>query len=122
MNISNCPFCIDANHECITAVLGSVYSMRDLNPVTEGHLLIIPFRHTADFFSMTRFEQYDALELADTLRQRLLQRDPTVSGFNLGVNCGEAAGQTIQHAHVHLIPRRVCDTSSPQGGVRCVVP
>ena len=82
----------------------------------------IPFRHTEDFFSMTSRERGDADDLLRILRNRIMSMDSTVTGFNVGVNCGESAGQTIPHAHIHLIPRREGDTPSPRGGVRGVIP
>jgi diadenosine tetraphosphate (Ap4A) HIT family hydrolase len=71
---------------------------------------------------MTSQERRDAEELVLLLRERILSSDPTVLGFNVGANCGEVAGQTVPHAHVHLIPRRRGDTPRPRGGVRGVIP
>ncbi|MFZ0449517.1 MAG: HIT family protein [Desulfatiglandaceae bacterium] len=82
-----------------------------------------PRRHTPDFFTMTPRERRDAEALILWLKDDdILKHDPSVVGFNLGINCGEAAGQTIMHAHVHLIPRRLGDTPNPRGGVRGVIP
>lgn len=106
----------------VVATLGNVYAIRDLNPVTEGHLLIIPARHSADFFTMSHEEKIDAFTLAQELGEKIRKDDPSVLGFNLGMNCGEVAGQTLMHAHIHLIPRRAKDTPSPRGGVRGVIP
>lgn len=86
------------------------------------HMLIIPFRHTADFFSMTSQERRGAEDLIRIMRNKISLEDSSVSGFNVGVNCGESAGQTIFHAHIHLIPRRDGDTPNPRGGVRGVIP
>ncbi|MDO3380535.1 HIT family protein [Geoalkalibacter halelectricus] len=85
-------------------------------------MLIIPVRHTDDYFSMTREERIHADELLRILKEKILQEDRGVTGFNVGINCGESAGQTVMHAHVHLIPRRDGDTPCPRGGVRGVVP
>jgi len=75
------------------------------------------------FFTMTPRERRDAEALILWLKDDdILKHDPSVVGFNLGINCGEAAGQTIMHAHVHLIPRRLGDTPNPRGGVRGVIP
>jgi diadenosine tetraphosphate (Ap4A) HIT family hydrolase len=71
---------------------------------------------------MTPEEHRDAEDLLAKLRKQILESDPTVVGFNVGANCGEAAGQTIEHAHIHLIPRRAGDTPVPKGGVRGVIP
>lgn len=117
-----CVFCSESRVEAAVAVRGSVFAIEDLYPVTKGHLLIIPHRHTPDFFSMTEAEKVDALSLLDELSRRVRVSDPNIAGFNIGMNCGEAAGQTIMHAHVHLIPRRRGDTPNPRGGVRGVIP
>jgi diadenosine tetraphosphate (Ap4A) HIT family hydrolase len=103
------------------ATNGSVLALRDLYPVT-GHLLILPIRHTPDLFSMTSDERVQALELIDTMRCEAQLEDPSILGFNVGVNCGVVAGQTVMHAHIHLIPRRAGDTADPRGGVRRVIP
>lgn len=71
---------------------------------------------------MTSAERSDALELIERLREELLNNDRSILGFNLGMNCGLAAGQTVMHAHIHLIPRRDGDTIDPRGGVRGVIP
>ncbi|CAM3871917.1 HIT family protein [Alkalicoccus chagannorensis] len=93
----------------------------DKYPVTEGHVLIIPKRHTADYFDLTPMEQESMQRLLEAMRMRLLfQFRP--DGFNVGINCGRAAGQTIFHVHMHLIPRRSGDMDDPAGGVRGVIP
>jgi diadenosine tetraphosphate (Ap4A) HIT family hydrolase len=122
MNPSDCPFCNQDIKSRIVAEHGSVFAVYDRFPVTEGHLLILPKRHTADWFSLTEEERHDAEKLILCLREKLLADDPTISGFNIGVNCGASAGQTIFHAHIHLIPRRDGDTDDPRGGVRGVIP
>lgn len=85
-------------------------------------MLIIPRRHTPDFFSLTAEERRDSEVLILALRKRILKSDPDVTGFNIGVNCGVSAGQTIMHAHIHLIPRRDRDIPNPRGGIRGVIP
>ncbi len=100
----------------------SVFAVKDNFPVSQGHLLVIPFRHSPDFFSMTSREKMEAADLIRILQKKISQDDPSVTGFNLGVNCGISAGQTIMHAHIHLIPRRDGDTPDPRGGVRGVIP
>ena len=71
---------------------------------------------------MTKEEQADANNLVASLQKKILQKDPTVTGFNIGINNGESAGQTVFHCHIHLIPRRDGDTPEPRGGVRGVIP
>jgi diadenosine tetraphosphate (Ap4A) HIT family hydrolase len=102
--------------------LDSVVAIKDGYPVSEGHLLIITKRHTPDYFTMTSAERKDAENLLRILRNKIAKKDESVTGFNVGVNCGESAGQTVWHAHIHLIPRRDGDTPNPRGGVRGVIP
>ena len=122
MTAKDCPFCNPDIISRIVAEHGSMFAVYDRFPVTEGHLLILPKRHAADWFSLTEEERHDAEKLILCLREKLLADDPTISGFNIGVNCGASAGQTIFHAHIHLIPRRDGDTDDPRGGVRGVIP
>ena len=117
-----CLFCSSLIRERIVEEMGSVFAIKDHYPVTEGHHLIIPKRHTLDFFSMTEQEKKDTETLLVMLKKRLSEKDGTITGFNIGMNCGESAGQTIFHAHTHLIPRRDGDTEEPRGGVRGVIP
>jgi ATP adenylyltransferase len=84
--------------------------------------LVIPVRHAPDFFSMTDTERREADQLLRLLQGRIRNDDTKVAGFNVGANCGDAAGQTIDHAHIHLIPRRKGDMENPRGGVRGVIP
>lgn len=117
-----CIFCSPDIQSRTVATNGSVFAIEDKYPVTPGHLLIIPYRHTEDYFSMTQEEKQDAEELLGVLRSKVLEEDKSVAGFNVGMNCGESAGQTVMHAHIHLIPRRKGDTPDPRGGVRGCVP
>jgi len=94
----------------------------DAFPVTPLHALVIPKRHAADYFDLKQPEFNALNRLIDTHRASSLEMDPTILGFNIDVNCGEAAGQTIFHCHIHLIPRRLGDVPSPKGGVRHVIP
>ncbi len=121
-NTTACPFCGDRLNRKIIGDHGTVIAIRDRYPVTEYHTLVIPKRHATDFFTMTSRERRDAEALILSLKNEILKNDPSVTGFNMGVNCGESAGQTIMHAHIHLIPRRDGDTPNPRGGVRGVIP
>ncbi|HOG17636.1 MAG TPA: HIT family protein [Syntrophales bacterium] len=94
----------------------------DKYPVSEGHTLIVPKRHVADYFEISEKELTAIHELLRARRRQLLEEDRKILGFNIGVNSGEAAGQTIWHCHIHLIPRRAGDTERPRGGVRGVIP
>ena len=97
-------------------------AIRDGFPVTEGHSLVIPRRHVPDYFGLQRDELEACRDLLHQVREGILKGDPSVEGFNIGVNAGEVAGQTIFHCHIHLIPRRRGDVPNPRGGVRHVIP
>ena len=101
-----CMFCSEEVKSRILMEQGTVYVIEDLYPVTHGHLLIIPFRHTLDYFTMTDAERLDAQQVLLALREQITRYDSTVKGFNIGINCGVAAGQSVLHAHIHFIPRR----------------
>ena len=98
------------------------YAIRDGFPVTEGHTLVIPKRHIEDYFGLSQDEVLACDALIRTLRDDLQGGDPRIVGFNIGMNAGEAAGQTIFHCHIHLIPRREGDVQEPRGGVRHLIP
>jgi ATP adenylyltransferase len=117
-----CPFCPGRLKNRVVAEHGSMLAIADGHPVTEGHLLIIPKRHAPDWLALTEQESRDADALVRILCRRLAQANPRITGFNIGMNCGTSAGQTVFHAHIHLIPRRDGDTPNPQGGVRGVIP
>ena len=117
-----CPFCSPQTVRKAADEHGTVYAIADANPVSDGHILVITKRHVADFFETTPEEQHDALVLLARLRDKLIANDPSIVGFNAGVNCGLVAGQTVMHVHIHLIPRRNGDTPNPRGGVRGVIP
>ncbi|MCF8033879.1 MAG: HIT family protein [Desulfarculaceae bacterium] len=117
-----CRFCSPQVDGLIVNELGSVIAIADKNPVTPGHVLILPRRHTPDYFSLNAEERRDADQLIRLLKARAQQADPVITGFNIGINCGASAGQTIFHAHIHLIPRRDGDVAHPRGGVRGVIP
>ena len=96
-------------------------ALEDGFPVSKGHTLVIPKRHVASFFDL-REEEFSSLkEMLDRVKERL---DATYKpdGYNIGVNVGEAAGQSVFHVHVHVIPRYVGDVANPRGGVRGVIP
>ena len=110
-----CPFChIDEAQMIATNALA--FMVTPLSPATEGHLLAVPRRHVPDYFDLHPSEHLAIQRLLEDGRQRMRDNHSEVSGFNIGINCGEAAGQTVFHAHVHLIPRRVGDVEDPRGG------
>ncbi len=122
MGHEDCPFCGDRKNSRVIATYGTVAAISDKYPVSKYHTLVIPLRHTRDFFTMTAQEKKDAEELLTILRRRIIEQDTSVTGFNIGTNCGLSAGQSLMHAHIHIIPRRDGDTPYPKGGVRGVIP
>ena len=98
------------------------YASYDSYPVTEHHCLIIPKRHIKDYFDLSNDELVACNELIQIVKKEIINRDPSVKGFNLGTNIGKVSGQSILHCHLHLIPRREGDVDNPQGGVRSVIP
>jgi diadenosine tetraphosphate (Ap4A) HIT family hydrolase len=119
-----CLFCDIQNNDRkrIVAENELTYAIRDGFPVTPGHILFIPKRHVIDYFGLVP-EEMNAINLLMATQKQLLQeQDSAIDGFNIGMNCGESAGQTIFHCHVHLIPRRKGDVENPRGGVRHIIP
>jgi len=90
--------------------------------VTDGHTLVIPKRHAEDYFSLKKDELIACDALLRQLRVDIQHDDPLVEGFNIGINSGAVAGQTIFHCHIHLIPRKKGDVENPRGGVRHLIP
>jgi diadenosine tetraphosphate (Ap4A) HIT family hydrolase len=117
----NCLFC-EIPQERIIASNNLAYAIRDGFPVTPLHTLIIPKRHAVDYFELTKDELIACHELIHQLRESITKEDLGVVAFNIGMNAGEASGQTVFHCHTHLIPRRKGDVSSPRGGIRHVIP
>jgi len=115
-----CPFCAIEDHQ-VVASNPLALAFRDRFPVSEGHTLIIPRRHAPTWFDATRDEQVAIIELIDLVKADL-DRRLRPSGYNIGVNVGESAGQTVMHLHVHVIPRFPHDVDDPTGGVRYVIP
>ncbi|HJJ98666.1 MAG TPA: HIT family protein [Methanocorpusculum sp.] len=115
--MTDCPFC---NPNEILLENDLAFAKYDLYPVSPGHLMIIPKRHAASWFDLTPAEHTAVLALVD-LAKDLLDETYAPDGFNLGINCGEAAGQTVMHAHLHVIPRYIGDVPSPRGGIRAVI-
>lgn len=114
----NCPFC---SPDGVMFENELAYAKPDKFPVNPGHLLVIPKRHVADFFLTTEAEKNALLSLLDKAKRHLdVEYKP--AGYNVGINVGEVAGQTIMHVHLHLIPRYRDDMDNPRGGVRGVIP
>jgi len=116
--------CVFCNIEPSRVVLETEHArvIYDQYPVTALHALVLPKRHVASVFELHRHEIEDILSALALAKQHIADSDPLVRSFNIGVNDGIEAGQTIPHCHVHLIPRRVGDMPDPRGGVRGVIP
>jgi diadenosine tetraphosphate (Ap4A) HIT family hydrolase len=97
------------------------FAVLDAYPVSLGHMLVIPYRHVCDFLELN-VEEMSAVFGLLCLARRTLDARHKPSGYNLGTNIGEAAGQTVMHAHVHLIPRYPGDVPEPSGGIRRLIP
>lgn len=119
---SPCPFCDSEINKRVIAENEYVFAIRDGFPVTEHHSLIIPKRHVQDYFGLSQAELIACDEMLRSISKEISAIDDTVKGFNIGLNAGEAAGQTVFHCHIHLIPRRVGDVENPRGGVRNIFP
>jgi diadenosine tetraphosphate (Ap4A) HIT family hydrolase len=118
MHKSNCVFCkaqdkILENSKC--------FAIYDRFPVSKGHMLIIPKRHFSSYFDSTKEELMGFNEMI-LAAQKELDSIYNPDGYNIGINCGEVAGQTVMHTHVHLIPRYTDDVTDPRGGIRGVIP
>ena len=117
-----CPFCTLPSERIVTADDLCVV-IRDGFPLADGHTLIIPRRHVGSFFELTDQEQASMLRLLRSAREQLCASKPSFTAdFNLGINDGPAAGQTVPHVHMHLISRNAGDVADPRGGVRWVIP
>ncbi|MDC3332877.1 HIT family protein [bacterium] len=118
-----CPFCLiinDPSHKRIERHNDHAVLIRDGFPVTDGHSLVIPKRHVGSFFDASDDERQAMLALVDEAKS-LLDQEFGPDAYNIGINDGPAAGQTVPHLHVHLIPRYEEEGSDPRGGVRWVV-
>jgi len=114
------PFCIP-DPKLLFHESELVVGLWDRYPVSPGHALLVPRRHVAGWFDASQEEQ-QALVAALEAAKRKIEKEHRPDGYNIGVNIGEAAGQTVDHLHVHLIPRYQGDIADPRGGVRHVIP
>jgi len=120
--LATCPFCGDlATHNGIVSDTGDFFMRWDRYPVAEGHLLVVPKRHI-QYFSELSFEETRALGAAIKAAVEIVQAKVGPEAVNIGINDGPAAGQTVPHLHVHIIPRRAGDVDDPRGGVRGIIP
>ena len=118
----DCIFCNRTNCKVISSTKYFFIIRDTAYPVTKYHTLIITNRHVDDFFDLTKDEMSDLDEILKEQKKELKKLDQEISAFNVGVNVGKDAGQSIMHCHVHLIPRRKGDVEDPRGGVRGVIP
>ena len=120
MNQPACPFCNLAQERIFLETEATLVFL-DAYPVTEGHALVIPKRHVASIFDLPSEELAAIWSQVATVR-KLLAEKYSPDAFNIGVNDGAAAGQTVPHAHIHVIPRRKGDAPDPRGGIRWIIP
>ena len=116
-----CLFCITKKEDIIDEN-EFAYATFDSYPVSSQHCLIVPKRHIKDYFELNKEEVIGCDQLIKKIKNQVEKNDKTIKGFNIGINSGKVAGQSIMHCHIHLIPRREGDTENPQGGVRGVIP
>lgn len=121
--MTDCVFCmmIRDSHERIILANDTAVALFDAYPVSPGHALIIPKRHIGSFFLATASERADLLALLEDMK-RQIELTVAPDGYNIGINDGPAAGQTVPHLHIHIIPRYSGDVDDPRGGVRWVLP
>jgi diadenosine tetraphosphate (Ap4A) HIT family hydrolase len=119
--MADCPFCRRIEESGILLGNELAVAFADGYPVSPGHMLIVPRRHVQDFFQLTPQEEAAVWNLVAPVR-RHIEKYHSPDGYNLGVNVGTAAGQTVAHAHFHVIPRYAGDADDPRGGIRWVVP
>jgi len=116
-----CVFCKRLSSGDLVAENALAAAFLDAFPLSHGHTLIVPRRHEADFFALSLDEQAALWRLMEPVRRRI-ESERTPDGYNIGVNIGDAAGQTIAHAHLHFVPRYRGDVADPRGGIRWVIP
>jgi diadenosine tetraphosphate (Ap4A) HIT family hydrolase len=116
----DCVFC-DIDSDRIAIENETAYAVFDAFPVNKGHMLIIPKKHIKDYFETDLQTQNELWKLVDECK-KIVDKEFKPDGYNIGINCGEAAGQTVMHLHIHLIPRYKGDIENPRGGVRGVIP
>ncbi len=119
--MTECPFCLRITAGQFVLENSLAVGFPDGFPVSPGHTLIVPRRHAADYLELSDEEQAAVWDLVGPVR-RHIEEDHKPDGYNLGVNVGRAAGQTVAHAHLHVIPRYSGDVEDPRGGIRWIIP
>jgi len=118
---ASCPLCTRAEGSELLASNDLAVAFLDAFPLNPGHALLVPRRHAGDLFALTPEEQSALWGLLPRVKA-VLDREHAPAGYNVGVNVGAAAGQTVEHVHVHLVPRYAGDVPDPRGGVRWIIP
>lgn len=118
---SECPFCNPDSKRELIVESATAYSIFDKFPVNKGHALIIPKKHCSNYFDLSFKEQSACLFMLNKVKE-IISNKFNPDGFNVGINIGDAAGQTIPHVHIHLIPRYSGDVADPRGGIRHIIP
>lgn len=116
-----CVFCARQRSGDLIAENELAFAFPDAFPLSPGHALIVPRRHEPDFLALTAEEQAAIWALVPQVR-RHIESQHNADGYNVGINVGQAAGQTVAHAHLHVIPRYVGDVDDPRGGIRWLIP
>jgi len=116
----DCIFC-NIEKDRIVTENETAYAIYDGFPVNKGHMLIIPKKHIKDYFESSEQDKDGLWKLVDECK-KIVDKKFNPDGYNIGINCGETAGQTVMHLHIHLIPRYIGDIDNPRGGVRGVIP
>lgn len=119
--MENCKFCEIYSEKKFDFENELAFAFWDANPVSKGHIIFMTKRHVENFFETTEEEKRDLFELIDKIKN-IIDEKYKPTGYNIGINCGVSAGQTVMHVHVHLIPRYDGDVENPRGGVRGVIP
>ena len=117
----SCVFCERVASNTVVADNNLAAAFPDAFPISPGHTLIAPRRHEADFFNLSEIEQAAVWSLIDPVRHHI-ESTHHPDAYNIGINAGEAAGQTVPHAHLHVIPWYKGDVQDPRGGIRWIVP
>jgi len=118
---NNCPFCEKIKEEDIIYQDSSWFAIYDRYPVSKGHVLLIPKRHVKTYFDLN-YVELASIGVNIGVIKLILDKKYHPNGYNIGINCGESAGQTVPHCHIHIIPRYDGDIEDPRGGIRGCIP
>jgi len=118
---TDCPFCNPEQERKLILESATAYAMFDKFPVSKGHALIIPKKHCTDYFQLTFKEQSACWFILNKVKE-FIKTEFNPDGFNIGINVNPVAGQTVEHVHIHIIPRYTGDVINPRGGIRNVIP